>query len=260
MELVIKPIIRVGNSAGVLVPKNWINGRAKVELIAEPINIKKDIFDILEPYLADIVGIYLTGSYARGEETKRSDVDVLVITQKISKKIKKEKYDILLITKNEIKDIIKNNALPLLPMLKEARAIINEEYLKSVKNQQITRRNIQWNIGMIKSALNINKTIIELKKEYSEYVGDSVAYSLILNLRSVYIIDCLKNNKKWSTKSFLSLIKKISGNLKAYDGYLRIKNDERSRESFPIKEAEKLLNYVSEKLKKYEKWLRAKKE
>src|SRR3989304_441232 len=189
---IIKPIIRVGNSAGVLVPKEWINGSARVELIVKPLNIRKDILEILNPYLEDIIGIYLIGSYARGEQIEKSDVDVLVITQKISKRIKKEKYDILLITKNEINYTLKNNALPLMPMLMEAKAIINEEYLKSIKNQKISRRNIKWNMDMIKSALNINKKLIELKKDYSEYVGDSVAYSLILNLRSLYIIKCIK--------------------------------------------------------------------
>jgi len=246
---IIKPIIRVGNSAGVLVPKEWINGSARVELIVKPLNIRKDILEILNPYLEDIIGIYLIGSYARGEQIEKSDVDVLVITQKISKRIKKEKYDILLITKNEINYTLKNNALPLMPMLMEAKAIINEEYLKSIKNQKISRRNIKWNMDMIKSALNINKKLIELKKDYSEYVGDSVAYSLILNLRSLYIIKCIKKGQKWSTKGLLFPIKKITGSLEAYEGYLRVKNDEKTKETLPIGEAEKLLIYAFKKLK-----------
>ena len=76
----IKPVIRVGNSAGILVPKAWINGKAKVELISRPVNIKKDIIEILEDYLEDILGIYLVGSYARKEETEKSDIDILAIT------------------------------------------------------------------------------------------------------------------------------------------------------------------------------------
>ena len=40
MEL-IKPIIRVGNSAGVILPKEWLNGEAKIRLISKPKNIEK---------------------------------------------------------------------------------------------------------------------------------------------------------------------------------------------------------------------------
>ena len=53
----IKPIVRVGNSAGIVLPREWLNGKAKVELIEKPIDIKRDILEILEPYLEDVVGI-----------------------------------------------------------------------------------------------------------------------------------------------------------------------------------------------------------
>ena len=41
----IKKTIRVGNSAGVLLPKEWLNTEVKVVL--QPRNIEKDILDIL---------------------------------------------------------------------------------------------------------------------------------------------------------------------------------------------------------------------
>ena len=37
----IKPIVRMGNSACVLLPKAWVDGKARVELIEKPIDIKK---------------------------------------------------------------------------------------------------------------------------------------------------------------------------------------------------------------------------
>ncbi len=255
---IVKPIIKIGNSAGVILPKNWINGEARVELIARPLNIKRDIFDILREHLPDIIGIYLTGSYARGEQEERSDVDVLAITNRTSKRVKRGKYDILLITKKDVDDTIKNNALPLIPMLKEAKAIINEGYLKSVKGQQISKKNLQWNISMIKSALNINKELIELKKEYSEYAGDSVAYSIILNLRSLYLIECIKKKQKWSNKEFLSLVKDVSGSSEAYEGYLRVKNNEKIKGIFPVPSAERLLDYAYKKLTEQERWIKRK--
>ncbi len=257
----IKPIIRVGNSAGVLLPKKWIHGMARIKLIAKPINIKKDILEILESYLKEIMGIYLIGSYARGEQTERSDVDVLVVTNRKSDRIKKGKYDILLITKEDINDALKNNALPILPMLKEAKALLNSKLLDEYKEKiKLSKKNLQWYLSITKSAIKLNKASIIVDKERdSRNCSDAVSYSLILNLRSTYIIDSIKKKQKWSNKGLLSLIKKISGSREAYGGYLRVKNDEKARESFPIEEAEKLLQYLSKKLKEHEKWVKIKK-
>lgn len=261
MEHIIKPIIKVGNSGGVLVPKDWINGSARVELITKPLSIKKDIFDIINNYLEDVLGIYIVGSYARGEETERSDVDVLVITNGTSKKIKKGRYDILLIPKNKIEAALESNAFPLVPMLIEAKTIINKKCLDSIENKKISNKNLKWNISMIKSALKINQALINFDKNKDPgYCSDAVSYSLVLNLRSIYIIDCLRRSKKWSTKGFISLIRKISGSLDAYMGYLRVKNGQKTMETLPIEEAENLFNYISKKLKGHEKWLKAKNE
>lgn len=254
----IKPIVRIGNSAGVILPKNWIYGKAKIKLIQKPLDIEKDILKIMGPYLKDIVGIYLIGSYSRGEQTERSDVDVLAVTNRKSDRIKKGKYDILLVTKKDINEALKNNALPLLPMLKEAKTIINEEYVKSIKKSPLSRKTLQWHMDFIKSALKINKGLIGLKKEHSKYVTDSISYSLILNLRSIYIIDRIKKKQKWSTADLLSLIKEVSGSLEAYEGYLRVKNNEKTKESLSIEEAEKLLDYISKKLGEQEKWIKRK--
>ena len=93
-KLILKNVIRVGNSAGVLVPKEWINGKAKVELIEEPINIQKDVINILQKFLDDVIAIYLVGSYARNEQEKGSDIDILVISNEKTKEIHSGKYNI----------------------------------------------------------------------------------------------------------------------------------------------------------------------
>ena len=126
----IKEIVRVGNSAGVLLPKQWLNGRARVELIEKPLDLEKDILNILKPYLKGIKGIYLVGSYARGEQSKESDVDVLAITENENKEIKEGKYEILLVSQKNLGNILTKNILPLLPMLKEAKPILNEELIR----------------------------------------------------------------------------------------------------------------------------------
>src|SRR3989338_1511993 len=119
----IKQIVRVGNSAGIILPKEWLNGKAKVELIEKPLDLKKELFEILSEYLKDIGGIYLVGSYGRGDETNKSDVDVFVITNKTNKRMDEGKYNLILISKENLEKSIQNNALPLLPMILEARTI-----------------------------------------------------------------------------------------------------------------------------------------
>ena len=71
----------------------------------------------------------------------------------------------------------------------------------------------------------------------------------------IYIVDCLMKNKKWSSKELISLIKKVSGSLEAYYGYLRVKNDKKTKENLLIEEAEKLHDYILKEINKQEKWL-----
>ena len=115
----IKPIIKVGNSAGVILPKNWINGEARIELIEKPLDIKNDILEILKPYLQNIEGIYLIGSYARGDYKSNSDIDIFIefngslltlieIEMKLKERLRK-KVDLL--TYNGINHLLKERIL-----------------------------------------------------------------------------------------------------------------------------------------------------
>jgi len=254
----IKQIVRVGNSAGVILPKEWLNGKAKVELIVAPTDIKKEIFEILKDYLWDIRGIYLAGSYARKEETEKSDIDTIVITGKTNKKIEKGKHSILFISQEKVEAALKDNVLPILPMLKEAKTLLNEELIIKYKQTELTQKNLAWHIESTKSILKIIKEFIELNREYGK-TSDAVSYSLILRIRGIYIVDSLIKKKMWTKKELLKLIDKISGSLEAYEGYLRVKNNMRKKENLPIEQAEKLYNYIDRKIREQEKWLTRKK-
>ena len=98
IQKLIKPIIRVGNSAGVLLPKEWLNGKAKIELIEKPVDIKSESLQILNSHLDQIQGIYIVGSHARREETSHSDIDILGITSNLNLNINKGRYHIILIS------------------------------------------------------------------------------------------------------------------------------------------------------------------
>ncbi len=251
----IKPIIRVGNSAGVLLPKEWLSGTARVELIKEPINIENDVLEILKSHLKDIIGLYLAGSYARGEEKNRSDVDILAVTNKTEGKIKQKRYNIILINKDSLKESMENNALPILPMLMESRAIINQDLIKEYTSKGLTKKNITPYIETTISALSVIKSVIDIDKESGMKSSDGTAYSLVLRLRSVYIVDCIMKNKKWSNKELVRLTKEISGSNTAYEGYLRVKDGKKGQNELPCAQAEAIYDYLQNGIKRQQAWL-----
>ena len=229
---IIKNTIRVGNSAGVLLPRKWLNSQVKV--ILEPLNIEKEVLEILieENILKEVLGVYLIGSYARNEQTIESDVDILVITNNINKKIKKNKYEIICITREDIKNQLEKNILPILPMIKESKAIINENLIKDYINHPLTKKNLRFHIETSKSALKVIKEAIKISEEEKEDISDNIVYSLVLRLREAYIIDCLIKNKPWNNKELINLIKRLSGSGEAYQGYIRAKNNENAKKHF----------------------------
>ena len=253
MEL-IKRTVRVGNSAGVLLPKKWLHSQVKVVL--SPLNIERDVLDILieENVLNEILGVYLIGSYSRGEQTIESDVDILVITTDLEKRIKKEKYDLLLVAEKTLERQLDSNIMPLLPMIKEAKTIINKSLLESYKNSKLTRKNLRWHIEIIRSGLKVSRAALNLENEVdSKYASDAVAYSLVFYLRSLYIVESLMKNKKWNNKDLINLVKKITGSKLAYEGYVRVKANRKREKRLPLDQAEKLHEYISNKLKDQEK-------
>jgi len=225
-----------------------------VELIEEPLDINKDIFEILKDKLVEVKGIYLTGSYARGDNDKDSDVDVLVITESSKGNIKKGRYDLLLIPYENLEDALRVSLFPILPMIKEAVPILNQDLILPYKNVEIDKGLIQKKVKNIKEALSANQEIIELNKEAEqEKIGDGVAYSLVLRLRELYMLDCLIAKKRWCKKGLIDLVKKVSGSAIAYERYLKFKNNNKDEDKLPIVEAERLLEYLKKVIKEWDK-------
>ena len=112
---------------------------------------------------------------------------------------------------------------------------------------------------IVKSALKLNKEAIEFDWEEENNCSDATSYSLILHLRSVYIVDCMIKNKLWSNKEFIRLIRDVSGSLTAYQGYFRVKNNERTKRELLIDEAGKIYNYIKIRISEQEKWVKREK-
>ncbi|MFH1325620.1 MAG: DUF2080 family transposase-associated protein [archaeon] len=247
MEL-IKQITRAGNSANVLLPKEWLGGTARVELIEKPLNIVEDVLKILKPYLKKVLGIYLVGSYARKEETKESDVDILVITENLNKRIKKGKYDVLLISNSDLENTLKKNIMPLLPMIREAKTILNEKLIEKYRKIKPNKENTEFVLGLTKSSRNVCREAIKLSKELNENVSDGIMYSLVLGLRTIYVISSLKKNKIPTIKELKGLVRRLTGSEESYNAYLRAKNEKKTKSVISPEIAEELNNYVLKKL------------
>ena len=251
MEL-IKTTIKVGNSAGVILPKEYLNSQVKI--ILEPLNIEKDVLNILldENILRSVKGVYLIGSYAREEQDIESDVDVLVITTDLNKRIIKNKYELICISEKELKEQLGKNALPILPMIKEAKTIINKGLIKKYIDSPLTKKNLRWHIDTSKSAIEfIEKDLENSKKLDEKTTGNEIAYSLILRLRTLYTIDCLNKNKINKKRDFLKLIKGITNSLDSYEIYLKHKSNQKSKKKLSINQAEKLVDYINKKLEMF---------
>lgn len=211
--------------------------------------ILTETINILSQYikLKEIIGIYLVGSYARGEETKDSDIDILAITDDIDKEmISHGIYNILIVSSKLLNQKLNEDLLPIGPMIKEAKPLINEDYIKSIE-VNVTDRNVRWYLDTTRDKINLIKKSIE-KSKNKKYIEGIVAYTLVLRIRTLYIIEKLIKNKNYSKKDFTELINKISGGENAYKAYLDVKKNSESSMRISLDEAEKLCSYLQKQL------------
>ena len=250
MNIEIKKAVKAGNSSAVILPRSWLDREVRVELVKKtPEIILRDVLEISKESIdsGQIIGIYLVGSYARDEETKDSDIDILIVSRDITKKeIKKGIYSILVISLDLLLNKLENNLLPIGPMLYEATPLLNSAYLDLLKDRvKITKKNVKWYINTTKEKLNI---IREVLTENQERIDNRTIYTLVLRIRTLKIIEELIKNKSYSKRDFVKLIAKISGSNNAYESYLSQKNNLINPNLTTKEEAEKLYNYLKKQL------------
>ena len=195
-----RTVQQIGNGAHVYLPKEMTGKKVVVSLARKSMEeIETEILMILKKHLRHISGVYLYGSYARGEETPESDIDVLVISDVDIKK-RVGGYDIISASQEQVEKTIENNAVLLLPILKEAKPILNEAWLDRPSKQRLTKRNTQWYIETTESSLKLAEDWI---RERDTKVIDSIVYPLIMRLRGLILIGSLLHDKKYSHKQVL---------------------------------------------------------
>ncbi|MFH1802319.1 MAG: nucleotidyltransferase domain-containing protein [archaeon] len=242
MEPIVKLTREVGTSAGVLLPRSWLNKEVVVTLkdLSDE-DIAKGILGILleKGLLSDVKGIYLVGSYARGDYSASSDVDVLVVTGKTNKLIELRGYEIVLVSEENLSKNLPSDLYKLLAV-REARVIVNQELIEKYRNV-VPRLNVKKLKDEMRSVLKINNGAVESCKER---VPDAIVYSLVLRLRELYSVRCLIKGILPNKNKFLREVGE-----KAYGAYLRVKRNGREINDLSVEEASKLLG-------KLEKWLK----
>jgi len=257
MEIQIKKAVKAGNSSAVILPRSWLHKEVRVELVKKtPQLILIEVIEILKNYIGldSVIGIYLVGSYARGDEDSTSDIDVLVLTRSIDREMLREGiYNILIISSELLQQKLGNDLLPIGQMIKEAKPLLNSNYLGSIE-VKVTRRNIQWYVETTEEKLKMLKRIIDWAQRVGKkYLDSRIAYTLVLRIRTLYIIDTLIKKNNYSKKDFIRLMKTVSKGTNAYEGYLGVKNDIEKKQDITLEETERLYDYLRNQLEKVRK-------
>ena len=250
--MISKLVQKFGNSGHIVLPKEYIGKRIRFILEPKTFNdIKSEILEILNLYFESILGVYLYGSYARNEQTIDSDIDILVITNTKLKIIDKvEDYSVISVTLRELETTLGSNAVLILPIIKEAKTIVNPVLLEKYKEYKFSKDNTRLFIENSEKILELNKRGLDLEFE----IG-SLIYSLILRIRGLLMIKFLLNNKLYSKLVLFSYLKNhgISNDKieELYLIYSKEKNDIKITESNLIsKEVVKKLLIIAEDLLK----------
>ena len=258
-EQIVKTVVRSGNGGAVWVPKTWINEKIIVIRPEAPkLTMKEEIIKILEPFLEDISAVFLYGSYARGEQEKHSDIDILVIA-KYKFSIKHKRFDIRVIIYDKLIKTIKENPIMYYPFIIESKAIINSKLLEDLKKIKIDYKKFSWFINDTEDIIKIDREFIEMDKLEGKYLrAYPVIYSLVLRLRGIFLIKCIIEKTRYSSKNFKNWLLR-SGLIKSdfsiiMDTYRLIRDNKTVRGEINISIIETLINMLEKEAGSLKRW------
>jgi predicted nucleotidyltransferase len=248
MATIIKTVMKSGNSGSVYVPKEWVNQK----VVIRPLTIKEDILEKIMPHTENIIGAYIYGSHARGEETAESDVDVLLITDKRIEIKKEEGYDIETVQIDEIKEKIREDPVSYYSIIQEAATIINPRLLEELRKIRPTEQATKRYLKETGDALKIAEELLKMRGDH----GGSV-YSMMLRMRGLYLIECMKQDKRYIGGGLAERLRAEGIDERSYEkayAVYRAKRDERPLpQTMTTEEAQKLLHAAQKMLEDAEK-------
>lgn len=237
---------KVGTSAGVILPIGLLGATVKVSVLEEPVNPLMDSLRILEKHKlsSDVLSIGLTGSYARQDNGIGSDVDILVISKESNVVIEEGKYSIIVISKDQLIKEISEDVI-YYSMVQEAIGLINGHLLDEMKKIELSKDALK---GFVRDSgkfiLKAWKMIKIDRKLGNNNTGDSVAYSLVLRIRSLMILNGISEGKKFRNRSFVREVGEVM-----YGRYKFVKDGKIGNKT-PIVEAVRLIGLLEDRLER----------
>jgi predicted nucleotidyltransferase len=257
-EQLVKKAVKSGNGGAVWVPKRWLGQEVVVILpIKRKYDIKERIIQLLQPYLKDVIAVFLYGSYARKEETAESDIDVLILTQnRIKIHINEPSFEITVFQLENFKKALLKHPVIYYQIIQEAEPLINSYLLEQLKKIRLNKKNFKKYIDETKEHIKSNKELLELDALDNDFVkSNSIIYSIILRLKGIYISKCLIKKEKFSNRSFKLWITKKGITNKdfedSYSNYRAVRDDQPTKMKIEISLAKKLLNILEKEIENW---------
>jgi predicted nucleotidyltransferase len=254
-ERLLRRVTEIGNGAHIFAPKEWLDEEVIIIRIPKK-NTREEILKLISPHLDKINAVFLYGSYARGEQTSNSDLDVFIVSSEKFTITSKE-AEIIVIPEDKLKTAVKLNPILFYSMLNEAKPIINASYLEKLKKEKINFTYFKSFLEDTENLIKINDSEINLDKS-DKFASASVVYSLILRLRGIFLINLLYSKKSYSKARFKEFLEENSTIIyeDAYEAYLSIRDSKKINSKTEIKtkisisQASSLLNLLTEETKK----------
>lgn len=119
---IIKKAIKVGNSAGIILPKKLLGADVKVSVVKMPQDLRKEALKIADSYLEEISCLLILS---------KNPAEILALTRNVKKLINSNNIRFILMPINQLKRDIKENE-QLRKKLLESEAVINRSLLISI--------------------------------------------------------------------------------------------------------------------------------
>jgi predicted nucleotidyltransferase len=245
---ILKKAVEIGNGAAVYIPKQYAGRQITIILPDTLEDIKRNIMERLYDYMGNIVGVYIFGSYARGESNLLSDIDVLIITREEQKELKYifSDMDARVSTLENLKKSIENIPAISIPIIKESKTVLNPVLIEELRKSKINYARFNWNFEDIEDMLKTIKTFINADKEE---ISISFIYSLFMRARLCYMIDSLLKGFSFTNVDFRRELIRRGLKKNKYDEYSeiyrKIRDDEKVEGNIDLKEISKFINIVS---------------
>lgn len=139
--------------------------------------------------LEGIMGIYLYGSWARGEASRSSDYDLLIVVRDLSRarlKRKPPKADVRVLGMEEIIELVKKDPILIVPILRESAPVYGGELLEYLKSLGFNEARLLASLREALISIALAEDIIKATKERE--VDSTLLYPLMLRFRQYCLV------------------------------------------------------------------------